>query len=216
MADNPSGRPEGLRFMSGVILVSRQPGKVTEFYRDVLGLPLLEERHGETQPHWGCELGDVHFAIHPAEDYPEDPAGGPGPVKLAFMVFDLPGMVAWLEHCGIPLCYPPADLGEESQITAVPDPDGNLVELTQLGPGWLGHLKAHRAEGNDLVSAWGARLAQLADPGPGRGAARHPRREPAPLVVSWHLNDPPRSPPRPSWWTRRSPSGSVGTSANCC
>jgi hypothetical protein len=52
----------------------------------------------------------------------------------------------------------PADLGEESQITAVRDPDGNLVELTQLGPGWLGHLKANRAEGNDLVSAWGARL----------------------------------------------------------
>jgi catechol 2,3-dioxygenase-like lactoylglutathione lyase family enzyme len=171
MADNPSGRPEGLRFISGVILVSRQPGRVTEFYRDVLGLPLLEEQHGETQLHWGCELGDVHFAIHPAEDYPEDPAGGPSPVKLAFMVFDLPGMVAWLDRCGIPLCYPPADLGEESQITAVRDPDGNLVELTQLGPGWLGHLKAHRAEGNDLVSAWDARLAQLADPGPGRGAA---------------------------------------------
>jgi catechol 2,3-dioxygenase-like lactoylglutathione lyase family enzyme len=158
MADSPFGRPEGLRFMSGVILVSRQPGRVTEFYRDVLGLPLLEERHGETQPHWGCELGDVHFAIHPAEDYPEDPAHGPGPVKLAFMVFDLPGMIGWLDRCGIPLCYPPADLGEESQITAVRDPDGNLVELTQLGPGWLGHLKANRAEGNDLVSAWGARL----------------------------------------------------------
>ena len=165
MADSPPGQPEGLRFISGVILVSRQPGRVTEFYRDVLGLPLVEERHGDAQLHWGCELGDVHFAIHPAEDYPEDAAGGPGPVKLAFMVFDLPGMVAWLDHCGIPLCYPPADLGEESQITAVRDPDGNLVELTQLGPGWLGHLKAHRAEGNDLVSAWGARLAQLAETG---------------------------------------------------
>jgi len=61
-------------------------------------------------------------------------------------------MVAWLDRCGIPLCYPPVDLGEESQITAVRDPDGNLVELTQLGPGWLGRLKANRAEGNDLVA----------------------------------------------------------------
>jgi hypothetical protein len=61
---------------------------------------------------------------------------------------------------GIPLCYPPADLGEESQVTAVRDPDGNLEELTQLGPGWLGHLKAHRAAGNDLVSVRDARLAQ--------------------------------------------------------
>jgi catechol 2,3-dioxygenase-like lactoylglutathione lyase family enzyme len=159
MPGSPPGPPEGLRFISGVILVSRQPEQVMEFYQDVLGLPLAEERHGDTQPHWGCELGDVHFAIHPAEDYPEDPAGGPGPIKLAFMVFDLPRMTEWLNRRGIPPCYPPADLGEGSQITAVRDPDGNLVELTQLGPGWLGHLKAHRAAGNDLVSAWDARLA---------------------------------------------------------
>ena len=157
--NSPLRPPESLRFLSGVILVSRQPRQTAEFYRDVLGLPLAEERHGDTQPHWGCELGDVHFAIHPAEDYPEDPAAGPGPVKLAFMVFDLPGTIAWLDRCGIPLCYPPTDLGEESQVTAVRDPDGNLVELTQLGPGWLGHLKALRAAGNDLVSVWDARLA---------------------------------------------------------
>jgi catechol 2,3-dioxygenase-like lactoylglutathione lyase family enzyme len=166
MPDSAPGRPESLRFISGIILVSSQPGRLTEFYRDVLGLPLVEERHGETLPHWGCELGDVHFAIHPAEDYPEDQASSPSPIKLALMVFDLPRMVEWLERCGIPLCYAPVELGEESWVTAVRDPDGNLVELTQLGPGWLGHLQAHRADGNDLVSAWGARLAaQLAGDG---------------------------------------------------
>jgi len=157
--DSPPAPPEALRFISGVILVSRQPERATRFYREVLGLPLTQERHGDTQPHWGCELGDVHFAIHPAEDYPEDPVTGPSPVKLAFMVFDLPRMIEWLDHCGIPLCYPPAELGEQSQITAVRDPDGNLVELTQLGPGWLDHLKEHRATGHDLVSTWDARLA---------------------------------------------------------
>lgn len=159
MTGSPPDRAEGLRFISGVILVSRQPERLAEFYRDVLGLPLAEERHGDTLPHWGCELGDVHFAIHPAGDYPDDPADGPGPIKLAFMVFDLSSMVDWLDRCGIQLCYPPVDLGEESQITAIRDPDGNLVELTQLGRGWLGHLKAHRGDGNDLVSAWDARLA---------------------------------------------------------
>jgi catechol 2,3-dioxygenase-like lactoylglutathione lyase family enzyme len=156
-----AGRPENLRFISGVIVVSRQAERAAEFYRDVLGLPLAEERHGDTEQHWGCELGDVHFAIHPAEDYLDDPADAPGPVKLAFMVFDLPAMIAWLERCGVPLCYPPARLGPDSQITAVRDPDGNLVELTQLGPGWLDHLRVHRAAGNDLISAWGTRLARL-------------------------------------------------------
>jgi catechol 2,3-dioxygenase-like lactoylglutathione lyase family enzyme len=158
MPSGASKRPEDIQFISGLILVSRQPQQLARFYRDVLGLPLAEELHAETQPHWGCELGDVHFAIHPAEDYPQDPVSGPSPTKVAFMVFDLPRMVAWLNSCGVPLCYPPTDLGAESRITAVRDPDGNLVELTQLGPGWLDHLKAHRAEGHDLVSRWSAHL----------------------------------------------------------
>jgi catechol 2,3-dioxygenase-like lactoylglutathione lyase family enzyme len=166
MSGGPAQRPENVGFISGLILVSREPERLVGFYRDVLGVPLAEERHGDTEPHWGCELGDVHFAIHPAGDYPDDPATGPGPVKLAFMVFDLTGMVTWLEQCGVELCYPPASLGEQSQITAVRDPDGNLVELTQLGPGWLGHLTAHRAEGHDLIARWSARLA--AGPEPGR------------------------------------------------
>jgi catechol 2,3-dioxygenase-like lactoylglutathione lyase family enzyme len=158
MPTSSSDRPEDARFLSGVILVSRQPDQLARFYREALGIPLAEERHDETQPHWGCELGDVHFAIHPAEDYPDDPAGGPGPVKLAFMVFDLPRMVTWLDRCGVKLCYPPTDLGAESRITAVRDPDGNLVELTQLGPGWLDHLEAHRAAGGDLVAQWSTHL----------------------------------------------------------
>jgi hypothetical protein len=105
----------------------------------------------------------VHFAIHPVEDYPDDPATGPSPIKLALMVFSLDQMVDWLGECGIALCYPPSPLGERSRITAVRDPDGNLVELTELDPSWLNHLESHRAEGHDLVAYLG-------------GAPQHPRR----------------------------------------
>ena len=160
MPDNSRERPEDIRFFSGILLVSSQPERLATFYRDVLGIPLEEEVHEGSEPHWGCELGDVHFAIHPAADYPDEPASGPGPAKLAFMVFDLTAMVEWLGKRGIPLCYPPMALGSESTITAVRDPDGNLVELTQLGTGWLGHLKSHRDEGGDLVTEWAARLRQ--------------------------------------------------------
>lgn len=55
-----------------------------------------------SEPHWGAELGDVHFA-------------------------------------------------------AIHDPDGNPVELTQLGPSWLEHLRKNRAQGSDLIAAWSAR-----------------------------------------------------------
>jgi catechol 2,3-dioxygenase-like lactoylglutathione lyase family enzyme len=152
-----SQRPEDVQFVSGIILVTRQPEPMVVFYRDVLGLPLHDERHGDSQPHWACELGDVHFAIHPAADYPEDPAAGPGPVKLAFMVFDLRAMITWLQERGTVPCYPLTEFGAQSMITAVRDPDGNLVELTQLGPSWLEHLKEHRAGGHDLISRWSAR-----------------------------------------------------------
>jgi catechol 2,3-dioxygenase-like lactoylglutathione lyase family enzyme len=161
--ETTSKRPEDLRFFSGVIVVSAQPERAVSFYRDVLGLPLVQEQHGDTAPHWGCELGDVHFAIHPAEDYPDDPATAPSPIKLALMVFDLDRMVEWLGECGVALCYPPTSLGEQSQITAVRDPDGNLVELTQLGASWLDHLKSHRTEGHDVVRAWDAHLGTSAE-----------------------------------------------------
>ncbi len=128
-------RPEDVRFLSGVILVSGQPERLAGFYRDVLGLPLAGERHGDTAPHLACELGDSHFAIHPVADYQGEPTAT-GAVKLAFIIFDMTGLVQWLQTRGIPLCYPPAELGTQSRITAIRDPDGNLIELTELGPAW--------------------------------------------------------------------------------
>jgi catechol 2,3-dioxygenase-like lactoylglutathione lyase family enzyme len=156
VSDGGGGRPEALRFLSGIILVSAEPGRLAGFYRDVLGVPLREEQHDDTEPHWGCELGDVHFAIHPTADYPGE-AAGVGAVKIAFMVFDLDRLVAWLGEHGVEPLYPPVAFGASSRITAVRDPDGNTVELTELGPGWLDHLKAHRAGGGDLVAHWSAR-----------------------------------------------------------
>src|SRR5690349_1748740 len=37
---------------------------------------------------------------------------------------------------------------------AARDPDGNLIELTELGPAWLDHLKEYRAAGGDLLQVW--------------------------------------------------------------
>src|SRR5215813_12221820 len=116
MPDSPPQRPEDIQFISGVILVSHQPEPMARFYRDVLGLPLAEERHGDTEPHWGCELGDVHFAIHPEADYPGE-STATGAVKLAFMVFDLDALVAWLGEHGVELDYPPTEFGAHSRIT---------------------------------------------------------------------------------------------------
>ena len=58
---------EKIEFVSAILLVSRHPERLAAFYRDIVGLPLEDEQHGETAAHYGCELGDLHFAIHPAE-----------------------------------------------------------------------------------------------------------------------------------------------------
>ena len=59
---------------------------------------------------------------------------------------------------GVELLYPPEAFGESSRITALRGPDGNTVELTELGPGRLEHLRTHRAGGGDLVAHRGGRL----------------------------------------------------------
>ncbi|HEY0451023.1 VOC family protein [Actinophytocola sp.] len=165
MSDGPRQRPEDLRFLSGIILTSAEPRRLVDFYRDILGVPLVDEQHGDTEPHWACELGDVHFAIHPEADYPGEETAA-GAVKIAFMVFDLGAFAAWLAERGVELCYEPRAFGAQSRITAVRDPDGNLVELTELGPVWLDHLRAHRARGGDLVAVWGARAGDTTAPLP--------------------------------------------------
>ena len=147
MPGSPSEGPEGVGYISGVIVVSRRPGRLAGFYRNVLGIPLKEERHGDTQPHWGCELGDVHFAIHPRDGAPP-----PGPIRLAFWVFDLNTFAEDLERRGVRLRYPIRPLGPTSLITAIVDPDGNEIELTQMGEDWLRHLGEHRRQGADVLA----------------------------------------------------------------
>ncbi len=149
---------ERIEFLSAVLVVSADPERLVCFYRDVIGLPLEEERHDDTLPHWGCTLGDLHFAIHPIADFPDGKAGV-GAVKLAFHVFDLRATAARLEAAGQPLLHPIKDTGF-FLTTALLDPDGNFVELTQLCDAWFEELARRRAAGGDVVSRWQSRRAR--------------------------------------------------------
>lgn len=46
-----SAEAEGLRFRSGIILVSAEPERLLGFSRDVLGVLPTAERHADTEPH---------------------------------------------------------------------------------------------------------------------------------------------------------------------
>jgi catechol 2,3-dioxygenase-like lactoylglutathione lyase family enzyme len=125
---------------------------LAQFYRDVLGIPLEDEKHGNTELHYGCEVGDLHFAIHPHENF-KDQDPGVGAIKLAFEVGDIEAFVARLKAKGVEPLYPPKNFGI-GLITAVRDPDGNLVEFTQLSEKWIGHVKGLRQKGLEQISNW--------------------------------------------------------------
>jgi catechol 2,3-dioxygenase-like lactoylglutathione lyase family enzyme len=149
-----------LEFLSAVLIVSDDAERLARFYRDQLGVPLRPEQHGETLQHWGCELGDVHFAIHPRENCQRDHNVGVGAVKLAFMVFDLDAYLQTLTQRGVEPLYEPEQAGA-LRMTAVRDPDGNFIELTELGRNWFERLRQRREQGFDVVTRWQQRQSAL-------------------------------------------------------
>ena len=143
---------EPIEFLSAVLVVSANPARLAAFYRDVIGIPLREEQHGGSRAHWGCNLGDIHFAIHPVETFP-DRRSGVGAVKLAFTVFDVRALARRLEESGVPLLYAPRDTGF-FWSTAIQDPDANFVEFTELRDEWFTGIEARRVAGDDVVARW--------------------------------------------------------------
>ena len=76
-----------------------------------------------------------------------------GAVKLAFTIFDLAAAVKRLAAAGVDIVQEPKDTG--FFVSAIlRDPDGNLIELTQLVDEWFESLAKRRQEGHDVVQAW--------------------------------------------------------------
>lgn len=85
-----------IEFLSAVIIYSPNAERLAQFYRGVLGIPLEEEQHEGEPLHYGCELGDIHFAIHPAKgefSLEENERR----FKLAFTVFSTAALLERLE-----------------------------------------------------------------------------------------------------------------------
>jgi catechol 2,3-dioxygenase-like lactoylglutathione lyase family enzyme len=125
-----------VNFLNAVLIVSEQPERLRDWYRDVLGLPLEDEQHegGAGVLHYGCNLRGVHFAIHPTETYAFAPETGTGAVRLAFNVSDIDAFESSLEGKELDWVFRSVDLGW-SRMAALRDPDGNFVEVVQMRAG---------------------------------------------------------------------------------
>ncbi|MBD2757712.1 VOC family protein [Spirosoma validum] len=108
--------------LTGVIMSSPEPSRLATFYRDVLGIPLALNRHGNTPEHWECNYNGIHYAVL------KQKVTTPANVNtvLSFAVDDIEGFVS--AH-NILLIHPIMDLGEGAFIASFNDPDGNILRF---------------------------------------------------------------------------------------
>jgi len=118
--------------VTAILLISPDAKKLCEFYKATLGFPLEEERHDGMPLHYGYSLGDVHFAIHPADGWTGDRAHDAQSPVIAFSTSDLKAVVKRLIAHRVKLTGP-TDHGF-GQIVSFRDPDGNFVSVIEYGP----------------------------------------------------------------------------------
>ena len=99
-----------VKSICGAILVSARPELLAELYGAALGLSLEREEHGGHAPHWGIDIGRIHFGIHPPENFQKQESGNAS-VVLAFDVTSLKECQARLERLGTPCFQVPHDEG---------------------------------------------------------------------------------------------------------
>jgi hypothetical protein len=118
--------------VTAILLISPNPKTLCEFYR-ALGIPLEDEVHDGVPLHYGCALGDVQFAIHPADSgWPGVPTRNAQSPVIAFSTSDLKAVAKCLSAKGIETAGP-TDHGF-AQAISFRDPDGNFVSILEYGP----------------------------------------------------------------------------------
>ena len=118
-----------VKSVCGVILVSENVDALAAFYREGLGLALEREDHGGLDVHWGVDLGQIHFAIHPPSNFGQ--RGASRGTAVAFEVDSIAAHLAKLETLGATVVTPTHDEGFGDVVTLA-DPEGNLLELAEL------------------------------------------------------------------------------------
>jgi predicted enzyme related to lactoylglutathione lyase len=118
--------------VTAILFISPNAKKLGEFYRANLGLPLEEEVHDGIPPHYGYSLGDVHFAIHPADGWPGNPTRNAQSPVITFSTSNLKAVAERLSANGVKVSGPTEH--SFGQAVSFRDPDGNHVSVLEYGP----------------------------------------------------------------------------------
>ena len=112
-----------LKSINALFLTTKNMNVMVDFYQR-LGLPLKVSDHGGGL-HAECEMGEVHFALHPPRE------GTPTQSRFSFHVPNLEEYCAELKDKGLVFMKDPAPHPFGGVIAELHDPDGNQVILTR-------------------------------------------------------------------------------------
>jgi lactoylglutathione lyase len=121
----------------GVVVSDRE--KSTAFYGDLLGLPYLGEIVFPLGRLWRFAIGSAVVKLI-GYDAPLEALSPPGELRaagyryLTVQVANIDDVVAECAGYGCPVPMPVTEAAPGVRFAFVEDPDGNRVELVQLGP----------------------------------------------------------------------------------
>lgn len=111
-----------VKTMTGLIMSSPRPEKLALFYRDVLGIPLALNTHGDLPEHWECDFEGIHYAVLKGKENPS----GTNSYVPSFVVDDIEQFVA---ENNLKMLHPLMALGGGNFVGSIKDVDGNTVRL---------------------------------------------------------------------------------------
>jgi predicted enzyme related to lactoylglutathione lyase len=126
-----------IKSVCGVILISDDAERLARFYERALGLTFEREDHAGLLAHFGTNIGELHFAIHPPGNFKLPRAAG-GSVAVAFNVDALAEHQPRLKEAGAVLVAAAHDEGF-GVVETYRDPDGNTFEIVELNFDFAAH-----------------------------------------------------------------------------
>lgn len=108
--------------LSGLIMASPNPEKLAAFYKEVIGLPLELNKHGNLPEHWECDFNNIHFAILRQR-------GNGNPSNSIVPSFAVEDISAFVTAHDLAMLHPMMDLGGGSYVASIEDLDGNTIRL---------------------------------------------------------------------------------------
>jgi len=109
-----------------IVLYTKDIEALLKFY-SAIGLTFVQERHGAGPVHYSCELGGSLVL----EIYPTTAQSNGSSIRLGFTVISLYRRLVELKKMDIKILKYPKDTAEIQTVVML-DPDGRVVELTEL------------------------------------------------------------------------------------